>query len=127
MNVTLKLKLDENLSERHAQSARQRGHDATTVLAEGLCSASDATVLRTACSEGRVLISMDKGLSNTLRFPPQRYAGIVVLRLAEPITLASIERGIGVFLDATVTTSPVGRLWIIDRERVREFADPELG
>jgi hypothetical protein len=50
-----------------------------------------------------------------------------VLRLAEPITLASIARGIGVFLDAAKTRSPVGRLWIIDRERVREFADPELG
>lgn len=123
----MKLKLDENLSERHAQSARQRGHDATTVLAEDLCSASDATVLDTACREGRVLITMDKDLSNTIRFPPQRYAGIVVLRLAEPIALASIERGIGVFLDAAMTKSPVGRLWIIDRERVREFADPELG
>ncbi len=123
----MKLKLDENLSERHAQSARQRGHDATTVLAEDLCSASDATVLDTAQSEGRVLITMDKGLSNTIRFPPQRYAGIVVLRLAEPIALASIDHGIGVFMDAAMTRSPVGRLWIVDRERVREFADPELG
>lgn len=123
----MKLKLDENLSERQAQSARQCGHDATTVVAEGLCSASDATVLDTAHDEGRVLITMDKDLSNTLRFPPQRYSGIVVLRLDEPLALASIERGITVFLDAAMTRSPVGRLWIVDRERVREFADPALG
>jgi predicted nuclease of predicted toxin-antitoxin system len=122
----LKLKLDENLSERHAVAARERGHDATTVLAENLCAASDATVLETARSEGRVLVTMDKDLSNTVRFPPQRYAGIVLLRLAEPVTLESIERRMRVFLDTAATRDPAGHLWIIDGERVREFGDPEL-
>lgn len=125
MTGTLKLKLDENLSDRHAQAARARGCDATTVLAENLCSASDAAVLEIATAEGRVLITLDKDLSNTIRFPPNRYAGIVLLRPPEPMTLVSVERAMSVFLDATMTRSPVGRLWIIDRERVREFAKPE--
>jgi predicted nuclease of predicted toxin-antitoxin system len=96
------------------------------VLAENLCAASDATVLETARSEGRVLVTMDKDLSNTVRFPPQRYAGIVLLRLAEPVTLESIERRMRVFLDTAATRDPAGHLWIIDGERVREFGDPEL-
>ena len=122
----MKLKLDENLSERHARAARQHGWDATTVAAEDLCSASDATLLEVARVEGRVLITLDKHLSNTIQYPPKRYAGIVVLRVAEPITPHAIERAIGVFLDAAATRNPAGRLWIIDRERVREFAQPEL-
>lgn len=122
----MKLKLDENLSNRHAQLCRHRGHDATTVLSEDLCSAPDATVLDIAHREGRVLITMDKGLSNTVRYPPRQYSGIVVLRLAEPLSPASVEHGIGVFLAAAATRALAGRLWIVDRQRVREFADPAL-
>ena len=69
---------------------------------------------------------MDKDLSNTVRYPPRQYAGIVLLRLAEPITLSGIERAMCVFLDLAASRSPVGRLWIVDRERVREFSDPDL-
>ena len=64
----MKLKLDENLSERHAVAATERGHDVTTVLGERLCAASDATVLEAARSEERVLITMDKDLSNTVKY-----------------------------------------------------------
>lgn len=122
----MKLKLDENLNDRHAQLARERGHDASTVVDEGLCSTSDETLLELARVESRVLITLDKGLSNTIQYPPKRYAGIVVLRVAEPITPHAIERAIGVFLDTAATRNPAGRLWIIDRERVREFAEPDL-
>lgn len=122
----MKLKLDENLSDRHADVARQHGCDTTTVPSEDLCAASDATLLEVARVEGRVLLTLDKDLSNTIRYPPKRYAGIVLLRVAEPITPHAIERAVRVFLDAASTRNPVGRLWIIDRERVREFAEPEL-
>ena len=122
---TLKLKLDENLSERHARVTRERGCDAATVADESLSSASDSKVLDVASAEGRVLITLDKDFSNTIRFPPERYTGIVLLRLPEPIGPTAIDRAIGVFLDAVATRTPVRRLWIIDRERVREFAKPE--
>jgi predicted nuclease of predicted toxin-antitoxin system len=122
----LKLKLDENLSERYARAARERGCDVTTVVQQGLCSAPDATLLDLARKEVRVLITMDKDLSNTVRYPPREYAGIVLLRVPEPITLQAIERAMSIFLDLAATRSPVGRLWVVDRERVREFGDPEL-
>jgi hypothetical protein len=50
----------------------------------------------------------------------------VLLRISEPITLNAIERAMSIFLDLAATRSPAGHLWIIDRERVREFGDPEL-
>lgn len=122
----LKLKLDENLSERHAAAARDRGCDATTVVGQELCSAADETLLEVARQEGRVLITMDKHLANTIRYPPGDYAGIVLLRVAEPITVNGIERAMSIFLELQARRSPVGRLWIIDRERVREFGEAEL-
>ena len=126
MAQALKLKLDENLSERHARTARDRGCDAITVVQQELCSAPDTTLLDVARKEGRILITMDKDLSNTVRYPPREYAGIVLLRVPEPITLQAIERAMSIFLDLAATRSPIGRLWIVDRERVREFGEPEL-
>jgi len=122
----LKLKLDENLSDRHAQAAQDRGCDATTVAGQDLCSTHDAMLLEIAAKEGRVPITMDKHLANTVRYPPKQYAGIVLLRLGEPITLKAIERTMSIFLDLAATRSPVGRLWIVDRERVREFEERDI-
>jgi len=107
----LKLKLDENLSERHARAARYRGCDATTAVQQELCSAPDAVLLEVARKEGRVLITMDKDLSNTVRYPPREYSGIVLLRVPELITLRAIERAMSIFLDLVATRSPIGRLW----------------
>ena len=71
--------------------------------------------------ERRVLVSLDKGFTSVLRFPPEQYAGIVVLRLAEPLTLTSIESALQRFVEASVDQVVDGRLWIIDERRVREF------
>ena len=63
MLPVLKLKLDENLSDRHARAARDRGCDATTVAGQDLCSTPDAMLLEIAAREERVLITMDKHLA----------------------------------------------------------------
>jgi hypothetical protein len=73
--------------------------------------------------EGRVLISLDKGFANPLRFRPSRYAGIVVLRLAEPLHLDDIEGALRRFLALASARSPIGKLWLIDAKRIREFAE----
>ncbi|HET9665055.1 MAG TPA: hypothetical protein VFP00_12585, partial [Burkholderiales bacterium] len=62
--------------------------------------------------------------SSVLRFPPGRYAGIVVLRLPEPLTPAAIEDAVRRFLDASRGRDLTGRLWIIDSHRIREFEGP---
>jgi len=110
----VKLKLDENLGERHAETARVRGHDVATVVGENLCSASDARLLHVAHVEGRVVVTMDKDLSNTVRFPPRDYSGIVVLRIPEPLTTRLIARSIAVFLDAASDVDLTGRLSVVD-------------
>jgi predicted nuclease of predicted toxin-antitoxin system len=122
----LLLKLDENLGARHARMAHEHGCEARTVLDENLCSASDAEVIDAARAEGRILITLDKDFSNTVRFPPDQYGGIVVLRLHEPIPSSAIDRAMAIFFAAAAGRSPAHRLWIIDGERVREFSRPDL-
>jgi predicted nuclease of predicted toxin-antitoxin system len=119
----MKIKLDENLGQRGAEILRGGGCDVATVVAQDLCSTSDTTLIEVCRAEGRVLVSLDKDFANTLRFRPSRHAGIVVLRLPEPLRREDIENALQRVLALATSRSPVGRLWIVDDRRIREFAE----
>lgn len=71
------------------------------------------------CShETRVLVTLDLDFSNILAYPPDRFSGIVVLRLADQahITVqAAIERVLQLLPNEPV----VGTLWIVEHRRIR--------
>lgn len=121
----MRIKLDENLGVRGAQILEHGGCDVATVVTENLCSSSDEKLIGVCRSEKRVLISLDKDFASILRFPPRDYAGIVVLRLPEPLTPASIEDALRRFLEGAAGKDLVGRLWVVDAHRIREFQGPE--
>jgi hypothetical protein len=73
--------------------------------------------------EGRILASLDTDFANTLRFRPSRYAGIIVLRLPMPQRREAIEGALRRIVALCFTRSPVGKLWIVDSRRIREFAE----
>lgn len=47
-------------------------------------SASDKAVAKIAEADWRILVTHDKDFANSLAYPPQRYAGIVILRIHPP-------------------------------------------
>jgi predicted nuclease of predicted toxin-antitoxin system len=76
----VKFKLDENLPTELAADLRALGHDAETVLDEGLRGAVDSALVRVATAEGRILLTLDKGIANLLQYPPHEHAGLVLFR-----------------------------------------------
>jgi predicted nuclease of predicted toxin-antitoxin system len=80
----MQFKLDENLPPAVKKLLRSLGHDVITVYVQGLQSRTDPEVLAACQGEARVLLSLNLDFSNILVFPPERYAGLIVLRLRKP-------------------------------------------
>lgn len=112
------VKLDENVPDSVGTMLRQAGHDVALAREQQLVGASDDRLLTVAASEGRVLISFDRGFSNVIQHPPEATPGIVVIRLRDQ-TLPRIRR-VATTVGALLTTEPIqGRLWVIDESRLR--------
>jgi predicted nuclease of predicted toxin-antitoxin system len=79
----MRLKLDGNLPADAVVAARSAGHDVETVVDEGLAGAPDDDVLHVATSEGRLVVTLDRGLADVRRHPPGTHAGVLALRVAD--------------------------------------------
>lgn len=117
----MRLKLDENLGRQHADIFRTAGHDVSTVYQQDLTSASDAEVYDACRSEGRALVTFDLDFANPVRFDPGATAGIVVLRMPRHPTRADLGQVADRLLEALARSDPRGRLWIVERDRIRQY------
>lgn len=115
----MKLKLDENFSPALASELLATGHDAETVLGEGLGGHDDAAVYAAARAEGRVLVTLDLDFANPLRFGVSGGPGIMVLRPPRPTfgLIRSLLRDAMRLADSGSRIS--GRRWIVEPGRVR--------
>ena len=60
---------------------RAQGHEVVTLKELGQANAEDPQVLALAQSLDAVLVTNDKGFGNILAYPPERYGGILLLRM----------------------------------------------
>ena len=114
----MKVKVDENLPREVADLLREAGHDATTVGDEGLSGGPDGRIASLVRREERVLLTLDLDFSDIRAYPPEQYAGLVVLRLNrqdKPHVLQAIARLIPVF----AREEAKGHLWIVEENQVR--------
>jgi predicted nuclease of predicted toxin-antitoxin system len=89
----LKVKLDENLPSGARQPLVEVGHDVDSAADEGLDGASDARLVERATSEGRLVITLDRGLGDVRKYVPGDHAGVIVLRLGTQ-SLEEVDRAL---------------------------------
>jgi hypothetical protein len=73
-------KLDENLPSELVADLEAVGHGVETVFTEELSGAPDEVVVQVARTEGRVLFTLDNGIGDIRRYPPEARGGVVLFR-----------------------------------------------
>ena len=94
------------------------GHDAETVIDEGMSGASDLEVLAACLAEERVLVTQDVDFADIRAYPPREYPGIIVFRLTNQTRDTLMEVG-DRLIHTLARTSLEGQLWIVEDARVR--------
>ena len=114
----MKFKLDENLPSELALVFRDAGHDAVTVLDQGLGGAKDPDLVALCRLEGRAIVTLDTDFSDIRAYQPSSHAGIVVFRLESQMRDHVLEVGRR-FLQALSDSALDGQLWIVEESRIR--------
>jgi hypothetical protein len=114
----MKFKIDENLPAELKSDLLAAGYDADLVVDEGLRGSPDPPILRAAQQDGRIFLTMDKGVADVRAYPPEQFAGIVLFRpksQGRGATLEFVRRYLPVILSADVS----GRLLVVTDAGVR--------
>jgi predicted nuclease of predicted toxin-antitoxin system len=117
----MNLKLDENIDARVITLLRLAGHDVATVPEQGLMSAPDEEVIEVCRSEGRCLVTCDRGFGNRVKYNPSNYPGIVIIRLPSRYTFADWQQAIEILNQGLESSEITGKLWIIKRGSIQEY------
>lgn len=114
----MRFKLDENVPRAVVELLRNAGQDVETVLEEGLGGTNDTKLIEACRAESRTLVTLDLDFADVRRYPPARFDGIWVLRPPHqdvPQLVSAVQGALSL-----LPTEPVaGRLWIVERNRVR--------
>lgn len=114
----MQFKIDENLPIEIAELLINAGHDAKTVNKQQLKGTKDPVLIDLCKSENRVLVTLDTDFSDIRTYPPQEFAGIIVLRVgsqAKQHVIKVVHRIIPL-----IGVEPLDQhLWIVEETAIR--------
>ena len=112
--------IDADLPRPTADLIRSMGHEAVDVRDIGLGKAKDAQIAEYAQSNRLCLLTGDFDFSDIRDYPPEDYAGLVVLTLPDNANRDMILHLVESFLrDSEVLNRLPGRLAIVEFGRIR--------
>jgi predicted nuclease of predicted toxin-antitoxin system len=76
----MKIKVDEDLPPAAAYLLQRYGHDAVTVVEQGMGGWTDSALWQALQTEKRFLVTADKGFANIKSYPPGTHSGVLLLR-----------------------------------------------
>jgi len=119
--------LDANLPRATIGVLQECGHQVEFARDVGLAMAADETIAAYARQTGAALLTRDLDFADVRRYPPDQYAGLVVLRLPDTAVAAEIAHTVRRFLmEPGFCDHLAGRLAVVEVDRVR-FRPPLTG
>jgi predicted nuclease of predicted toxin-antitoxin system len=116
----MKFLIDANLPRSITALISGLGHDVEFARDIGLAAAPDSAIAARAETTRATLLTRDLDFADVRSYPPEQYAGIVVLRLPDDAVAQDIVRVVERFLrEPTFTSQLAGRLAIVEPDRVR--------
>jgi hypothetical protein len=113
------------LGARCAELLLSAGHNIATVSGQNLRSLTDKELLETCRTDKRCLVTLDLEFGNPLIFRPTDYEGIAVLRLPPKPKPDDLIDAIRTLIGGLGQKEIRGKLWIIQRRRIREYQPEE--
>lgn len=114
----MKFKTDENMPVVVAEILARRGYDAISVVDQNLAGHPDLNVAQVCLAERRTLVTLDLDFADKRVYPPDQYAGLIILRPSRQ-SIPAIERLAEQMVRYLASEPLVGRLWIVEEQRVR--------
>lgn len=112
--------VDASLPRSTAQAVRNQSHGAVDVRDLGMGGATDDAIAAYAEAHQLCLLTRDFDFADIRNYPPDQYAGLVVIELPSDATADVINHLIESFLHLTSVLSQLpGRLAIVEPGRVR--------
>jgi predicted nuclease of predicted toxin-antitoxin system len=114
----MKFKTDENLPVEVVEILTRHGHDALSVIDQRLAGHPDPDVAQVCRSEQRALVTLDLDFADMRVYPPDQYAGLIVLR-PRAQTIPAIERLAEQMVRYLASEPLAGNPWIVEEQRLR--------
>ena len=114
----MRLLLDDNLPSEVAGDLRAAGIDARTLAEVGHRDAPNTLLMGLVHREGVTLLSLDEGIADARRFPPEHYAGLILLR-PPSAGRAALRTFVGLHLPALRQLPLAGSLVIVGPDGAR--------
>src|SRR5262249_25393815 len=112
--------LDANMPRSAADAIRAAKHECTHVRDTPLGDATDEAIAAHARAQGMTLVTRDLDFADVRTYPPEDFAGIVVLTVPDTASAALITQLVVSFLAQSECVAALpGRLAIVDLARIR--------
>lgn len=112
--------IDASLPRSTAATVQSQGHRSVDVRDIGMGGAPDQDIAAHAQTHQLCLVTRDYDFADVRNYPPDQYAGIVVIELPPSATSAVINQLVSDFLHLpSVLSQLTGRLAIVEPGRVR--------
>jgi predicted nuclease of predicted toxin-antitoxin system len=116
--TALRLLIDQMIDVDVAAAVERLGHDVRTVGSYGFARADDADIIRLACDEGRILVTLDEHFGDWAVLPLEHHPGVIRVK-ADPTTTSEISAVLLPFLEQYADRDFTDHLVIVRRRRIR--------